>query len=79
MKDETPWIDPIVEEMRRHGDEYAKKFGYDLDKIVQDLRRQQEESGHSVVSFSREGSRSESSTATSPPTAPARRSKRHGT
>jgi len=30
--------DPIVEEVRRTRDEYAKRFNYDLDAICRDLR-----------------------------------------
>ncbi|MEK6702105.1 MAG: hypothetical protein AABZ53_07570 [Planctomycetota bacterium] len=33
------WKDPIVEEVRAARDAYAKKFGYDIDKIVRDLRK----------------------------------------
>jgi hypothetical protein len=75
MKNETPWRDPIVEEIHQHWDEYAKKFDYDLEKIYLDLRRQQEEGpGGPIVSFA-----SKTPTATNPPTAPARPSKRRGT
>jgi hypothetical protein len=55
MKNKTPWRDPIVEEVRKRGEEYAAKFDFDLDRMFQDLRRLQEESGEPVVSFSREG------------------------
>lgn len=41
--------DPIVEEVRKVRDEYAKQFGYDLDAIVRDL--QQKQAGEQVVSF----------------------------
>jgi hypothetical protein len=61
MKTKTPWHDPIVEEVRKHGEEYAASFGYDLDRMVLDLRRRQEERGGKVVSFSDEGSREKSS------------------
>lgn len=33
--------DPIVEEVRAARDAYAKKFGYDLTKIVRDLQRKE--------------------------------------
>ena len=36
------WVDPIVEEVRRVRDEHAARFDYDLDRIYEDLRRQQE-------------------------------------
>ena len=50
-KKKTEWRDPIVEEIYRHWEEYAKKFDFDLQKIFFDLRRQQEESREPVVSF----------------------------
>jgi hypothetical protein len=31
--------DPIVEEVRRVREQHAAKFGYDLDAIVRDLRK----------------------------------------
>jgi len=43
--------DPIVEEVRRARDEYAKKFNYDLDAICRDLQKKQEQPGKHVVSF----------------------------
>lgn len=41
--------DPIVAEIRRLRDEYAKQFGYDLDAICKDLREQQQRGGRRVV------------------------------
>ena len=41
--------DPIVEEVRRHRMEHTRKFGGDLDRICEDLRRIQQESGCQVV------------------------------
>jgi hypothetical protein len=71
----TVWPDdPIVEEIRRHWEEYSETFDHDLDKIYLDLQRRQQETPGRVVSFVRDAS-----TATSPPTAPARPSKRRGT
>jgi hypothetical protein len=32
-----PWEDPIVEEVRKARDAYAKRFTYDLDAIYHDL------------------------------------------
>jgi len=43
--------DPIVEEVRKARDEYAKQFNYDLDAICRDLQQKQEEPGKNVVSF----------------------------
>ena len=44
------WRDPIVEEIHRTRDEQAKKFGYDLHAIGEDIREKQSSSGHKVVS-----------------------------
>lgn len=52
MKEKTTWLDPIVEEVRRHGQEYAAQFDFDPHKMGEDLRRLQKESGEPVVSFS---------------------------
>lgn len=60
MKTKAAWYDPIVEEVRKHGEEYAASFNYDLDRMVLDLRRRQEERGGKVVSFSDEDSRGKS-------------------
>jgi hypothetical protein len=43
--------DPIVEEVRRIRNEYAKQFNYDLDAVCRDLRQKQERSGRKIVSF----------------------------
>lgn len=43
--------DPIVEEVRKARDEYAKKFGYDLDAICQDLQEKQQQPDRKIVSF----------------------------
>lgn len=43
--------DPIVEEVRRARDEYARKFNYDLDEICRDLQKKQKESGNKTVSY----------------------------
>jgi hypothetical protein len=43
--------DPIVEEVRKAREEYARQFNYDLDAICRDLRQKQELSGAKVVSF----------------------------
>ena len=41
--------DPIVDEVRRARDAHASKFNYDLDAIFQDLKEQEEKSGHKFV------------------------------
>jgi len=43
--------DPIVEEVRKAREEYARKFNYDLDALCQDLRERQRSEGRKVVSF----------------------------
>ncbi len=42
--------DPIVEEVRKHREQYAAKFNYDLAAICKDLRDRQETCGREVVS-----------------------------
>ncbi len=41
--------DPIVEEIRKHRQEYASQFGGDLDAMIADLRKIQADCGHQVV------------------------------
>ncbi len=41
--------DPIVAEIRRLRNEYAQRFGYDLDAICRDLREQQKRGGRRIV------------------------------
>ncbi len=43
--------DPIVAEVRKARDEYARRFNYDLDAICRDLQQKQMQSGRKVVSF----------------------------
>lgn len=43
--------DPVVEEVRKIRDEYAKEFDYDLDAICRDLVEKQKHSRRQVVSF----------------------------
>ncbi len=44
--------DPIVEEVRKARNDYAKRFDYDLDAICRDLKEKQRKSGRELVSFS---------------------------
>lgn len=44
--------DPIVAEVRSARQEHAARFGYDLKRMAEDLRRRQALSGRKVVSFS---------------------------
>ena len=45
--------DPIVAEVRKHRDEHAKMFNYDLDAICADLMARQKLSGHRLVRLQR--------------------------
>jgi hypothetical protein len=45
----TMFRDPIVEEVRRIREANAARFNYDLDRIVEDARRRQEESGRKII------------------------------
>ena len=44
--------DTIIEEIRTTRDEYARQFQYDLHQMCLDLRREQELSGATIVTFS---------------------------
>jgi len=44
--------DEIIEEVHKHREEFAAKFNYDIDKMFEYLRGQQEKSGREYVSFS---------------------------
>jgi len=43
------WRDPIVEEIHRIRDEHARKSGYDLHAMCEDIRQKQAASGRQVV------------------------------
>lgn len=43
--------DEIVEEIHKHREEFASQFDYDVRKMLEYIRQQQEESGRKVVSF----------------------------
>lgn len=43
--------DPIVEETRRLRDEYASRFGYDLEAMFRDLQERERVGGREVVAF----------------------------
>ena len=45
------WRDPIVEEVRRHRQEYAARFNNDLKAICRDLREKHKKSGLKIVSL----------------------------
>ena len=44
--------DTIIQEIRNTRDEYARRFHYDLHEMCLDLRREQQLSGATVVTFS---------------------------
>ena len=41
--------DPIVEEVRGVRDAHAARLNYDLDAIFQDIKAQEEQSGHTFI------------------------------
>lgn len=41
--------DPVVEEMRSNFDKIAKRFDYDIDRLVEHFRREQNEHPERVV------------------------------
>ena len=43
--------DPIVEEVRKAREEFARQFNYDLHAMCEELRREQTLGGGPVVSF----------------------------
>jgi hypothetical protein len=43
--------DPIVEEVRKARDDYARQFEYDLDAVFRDLQKKQQQPGKKIVSF----------------------------
>ena len=45
------WKDPVVEEVRKIRDDYARSFDYDLGRICEDLRKQQAESGRETITL----------------------------
>jgi hypothetical protein len=43
--------DPIVEEVRKAREEYARQFNFNLREMVADLQRRERDSGRKTVSF----------------------------
>ena len=43
------WKDEIVEETRKAREEYAAKFNYDLEAILRDLKKQEEQTPEKLV------------------------------
>jgi len=44
------WEDPIIEEVRKIREEHSSRFGHNLDRIYQELKRREEASGRRYVS-----------------------------
>src|SRR5450759_2076949 len=44
-------VNPIIEEVRRIRQEYAKRFGYDLCAVAADVRRREQQHPGRLVSF----------------------------
>lgn len=45
------WQDPIVADIHKIRQEYAKKFNFDLNAIFHDLKKQEKKSGIQTVSL----------------------------
>jgi hypothetical protein len=45
------WRDPIVEEIHKIREEYARQFDFDIDAICNDIQLKQAESGRELISF----------------------------
>ena len=52
------WEDEIVAEVRQVREEYAERFGFDVEAICRDLRKRQEEGGRRVVRLDSKKARS---------------------
>jgi hypothetical protein len=51
--DEQPWTDEILAEVRSAREQLFAECGYDLKKLVERLRAEQEASGRAVVTYQR--------------------------
>jgi hypothetical protein len=49
--------DPVVEEIRRHREARAAKFGFNIRSMMEDAMKREAVSGHPVVNLSSEGER----------------------
>lgn len=43
--------DPIVDEIRRRREEYAKEFNFDLEAMAEDLRKREQKHPERLVSY----------------------------
>ena len=51
------WVDPIVDEVRKAGEELSKQANYDLHTLCENLRKKQNKHGGEIVSFEKNLSR----------------------
>jgi (p)ppGpp synthase/HD superfamily hydrolase len=54
--------DPIIEEVRKHRDEIAREFGYDIRALVEDARKREKTRGHRLVSVPKRKNRKSGAT-----------------
>ena len=54
--------DPIVDEVRSAREKHAAKFGYDINKIFQDIKERQKNSGRKYVRYPAKPAESETET-----------------
>ncbi len=47
----TMYKDPIVEDIRKHRQEYARQFNFDIRAIAADLKKKEERHQDKLVSF----------------------------
>ena len=45
------WKDPIIDDLHKIREDYAREFGFEVDGIFQDIERRQEQSDQEHVSF----------------------------
>ena len=43
------WRDPIVDQVRKARDDFARRFNYDIEAIVRDVQSRQKENGAALV------------------------------
>ena len=53
LRDEQPWTDEIVAEVRSAREQLCAACDYDLEKLAERLRQNQKVSGRAVVTFPR--------------------------
>ncbi len=45
------WRDPIIEELHKIREDYARQFNFDIHAICKDIQKKQGQSGREIVSF----------------------------